>query len=544
MEDKIFFNQSKYIKEMLKKFGLEDSKPTKTPMSTEIKLTKEDEADIVDGSKYQGESLSIHITLSFHTHQEMDQQYPIVAKIPILDTGKFELWQFRIQQYLQHEHYALWEVIEFRDSYEVPTSTTDTTTTYTTSGKTGTNKYKTTRELWAAILKTFGGNEATKKTKKNLLKQQYGNFKAEGSETLEQTFSRLQVIIGQLQFMDVEFEHDDLNQKFLTSLDPEWLMHTIVWRNRSYLDTMRLDDLYNHHKVYESEVQKKMEPNSQNMAFISSATHNSRNEDGNTAYVPTASTNVPTVSASVATISQDTACAYITSQSNGSQIKFEDINQINEDDMEEMDMKWNMELLSMRADKWVTLQESARLPEAKIEEGEITSDREDHALVANKESPTEFALIANTCTESKVFDNSLCSKDCKKNNDSLNNKNKEGLGYSAVPPPPTQLYSSPKKDLSWTGLPECKDETLTDYNRPEPTVESSPVDDKKRNPSVFKTIASPIIPKPFVKFVKASNSQSKSKTDEIETPKKSPVKYAEQYRKTNKKPNVRGNQRN
>nr|GFD35500.1 hypothetical protein [Tanacetum cinerariifolium] len=32
------------------------------------------------------------------------------------------------------------------------------------------SKYKTARELWAAILKTFGGNEATKKTKKNLLK--------------------------------------------------------------------------------------------------------------------------------------------------------------------------------------------------------------------------------------------------------------------------------------------------------------------------------------------------------------------------------------
>ncbi|GKD26351.1 copia protein [Tanacetum coccineum] len=54
MEDMIFFNQSKYIKGMLKKFGLEDSKPTKTPMSTEIKLTKDDEADSMDSSKYQG----------------------------------------------------------------------------------------------------------------------------------------------------------------------------------------------------------------------------------------------------------------------------------------------------------------------------------------------------------------------------------------------------------------------------------------------------------------------------------------------------------
>nr|GEU90335.1 copia protein [Tanacetum cinerariifolium] len=52
--DEIFFNQSKYIKETLKKFGLEDSKPTKTPMSTKIKLTKDDEVDSVDSSKYRG----------------------------------------------------------------------------------------------------------------------------------------------------------------------------------------------------------------------------------------------------------------------------------------------------------------------------------------------------------------------------------------------------------------------------------------------------------------------------------------------------------
>nr|GFB48164.1 hypothetical protein [Tanacetum cinerariifolium] len=48
------------------------------------------------------------------------------AKIPILDTGKFKQWKFRIQQYLQHEHYALWEVIEFGYSYVVPTNDTDT----------------------------------------------------------------------------------------------------------------------------------------------------------------------------------------------------------------------------------------------------------------------------------------------------------------------------------------------------------------------------------------------------------------------------------
>ncbi|GJS33385.1 retrovirus-related pol polyprotein from transposon TNT 1-94 [Tanacetum coccineum] len=54
IEDGIFFNQSKYIKEMLKKSGLEDSKPIKTPMSSDTKLTKDEECESIDSTKYRG----------------------------------------------------------------------------------------------------------------------------------------------------------------------------------------------------------------------------------------------------------------------------------------------------------------------------------------------------------------------------------------------------------------------------------------------------------------------------------------------------------
>nr|GEW09005.1 hypothetical protein [Tanacetum cinerariifolium] len=120
-----------------------------------------------------------------------------------------------------------------------------------------------------------------------------------------------------------------------------WNKHLTDYKND--LDSMSLDDLYNHLKVYEAEVHKKSNSNSQDMAFISFS-KNSSNKDGNTICVTTASTAF--------SISQDTASAYIASQSNGSHIKFKDINQIDEDDMEEMDIKWNMALLSMRADKF------------------------------------------------------------------------------------------------------------------------------------------------------------------------------------------------
>nr|GFC32033.1 hypothetical protein [Tanacetum cinerariifolium] len=86
------------------------------------------------------------------------------------------------------------------------------------------------------------------------------------------------------------------------------------------------------------------------------------------------------------------------------------------------------------------------------------------------------------------------------------------------------LYLSPKKDLSWTGLLKCADDTVTGYSRHSPTVESTSGDDQNRNPSVFETVASPITPKPFIKFVKPKDSQSKSKTCKTELPKKPPVK--------------------
>nr|GFC77757.1 hypothetical protein [Tanacetum cinerariifolium] len=44
-------------------------------------------------------------------------------------------------------------------------------------------------------------------------------------------------------------------------------------------------------------------------------------------------------------------------------------------------------------------------------------------------------------------------------------KVKDGVGYNAVPPPAADIYLSPKKDLSWTGLPEFVDDTVTDYSR-------------------------------------------------------------------------------
>nr|GEV52997.1 hypothetical protein [Tanacetum cinerariifolium] len=115
-------------------------------------------------------------------------------------------------------------------------------------------------------------------------------------------------------------------------------------------------------------------------------------------------------------------------------------------------------------------------------------------------------LISTSGVASKDLDNLIESQS--------SDKNKDGLGYSAVPLP-AQLYLSPKKDLSWTGLPECADDTVTDYSRPSPTVESTSGDDQNRN---------------------SSASENGESTDSILS------KLA--IKKSSKKSTVRGNQRN
>nr|GFA63463.1 hypothetical protein [Tanacetum cinerariifolium] len=96
---------------------------------------------------------------------------------------------------------------------------------------------------------------------------------------------------------------------------------------------------------------------------------------------------------------------------------------------------------------------------------------------------------------------------------------KEGVGYNAVPPPAADLYLFPKKDLSWTGLPEFVDDTVTDYSRPSPTVASTSEEGQNKDSSTSENVASPNPPKPFVKFVKPKDSQPECKSKEQETPK-------------------------
>nr|GFC10433.1 hypothetical protein [Tanacetum cinerariifolium] len=91
---------------------------------------------------------------------------------------------------------------------------------------------------------------------------------------------------------------------------------------------------------------------------------------------------------------------------------------------------------------------------------------------------------------------------------------KEGVGYNVVPPLAADLYRSPKKDLSWTGLPEFANDTVTDYSRPTPTVESASAEGHNKHSTTAKNGESTdsILSKHAVKFVKAGDRPAERPT--------------------------------
>nr|GEX24151.1 hypothetical protein [Tanacetum cinerariifolium] len=173
---------------------------------------------------------------------------------PSVDKGNYEMWRLRIEQYFQIQDYALWDVIENGNSFKpvVETTTNDAGTSTTLIPGPVTivekakkkndvkarsmllmallnehlmtfNQYKDAKTLFAAIETRFGGNEATNKTQKTLLKQLSENFSATGIGSLDLVFNRLQKLVSQLAVLDLpvpvlESFHEQTDEE-LTEID-------------------------------------------------------------------------------------------------------------------------------------------------------------------------------------------------------------------------------------------------------------------------------------------------------------------------------------
>ncbi|GJX22158.1 putative ribonuclease H-like domain-containing protein [Tanacetum coccineum] len=270
--------------------------------------------------------------------EPVSAQVFVAAKLPVLNPSEFELWKMWIEQYFLMTNYAIWEVILNGDS-PLPTRTVDgveTSVPPTTAEQKlarknelkarGTllmalpnehqlkfNTYKSAKTMMEAIEKSFGGNKESKKVQKILFKQQYKNFNGKSLEGLDQIDDRLQKLISQLEIHRETISQEDVNLKLLRSLPSEWKTHTLIWRNKPDLEDLSLDDLYNNLKIYEAEI---IGTNEAVKTAHGVSDANSKNN----------ASNLPNV---------------------------DNLKQIDPDDLEEMDLKWQMAMLANIAKRFL-----------------------------------------------------------------------------------------------------------------------------------------------------------------------------------------------
>nr|GEU41477.1 hypothetical protein [Tanacetum cinerariifolium] len=197
------------------------------------------------------------------------------------------------------------------------------------------NSHKHAKTLMEAIEKRFGGNTKTKKVQKTLLKQQYENFTSSSSESLDQIHDRLQKLVSQLEIHGVSLSQE-VNLKFLRSLPSEWKIHTLIWRNKDDLDEQSLDDLFNCLKIYEAEVKH-------SSSIVSAAA---------SVFAVCAKMHVSSLP-NIDSLSNAVIYSFFASQSTSPQLGNEDLKQINVDDLEEMDLRWQMAMLTMWARRFL-----------------------------------------------------------------------------------------------------------------------------------------------------------------------------------------------
>nr|GEU47304.1 hypothetical protein [Tanacetum cinerariifolium] len=196
-------------------------------------------------------------------------------KLPILKKGEYDIWAMKIEHYLGHKDYPIWEAIQ-KGNGPVHVS-------IDTHGQIRVLPPKTTKEILARERKKI----------------------------------------------------------------------SLIMKTKPRVDNLSFDDLYNNLRVFESDVKGYTASSSstQNVAFVSSDSTNSTNEVS-TAYSVSTSFGHNLQKEGSSSYTDELIYSFFSNQSSGPQLDHEDLEQVDEFDLEEMDLKWQVAMISTRLKKF------------------------------------------------------------------------------------------------------------------------------------------------------------------------------------------------
>ncbi|GJW24816.1 ribonuclease H-like domain-containing protein [Tanacetum coccineum] len=257
---------------------------------------------------------------------EQDSPPPTITamNIPIIKKGEYDIWSMRMRQYICHTYHNLWDIIVDGDLQE----------------------------------KVAPAGEQSSPPAPKIAKQ------LTAKRNQERVKSILLLAIPDeylLKFHNVHaapVSKEDINQKFLRSLPPSWSQIALIMRNKPDIDQTDIDDLYNNLRVYEDEMKRSLSStsNSQNLAFLSSENTSSTNEvspaSGNFG-VNTAGGTSSSSQVSSTPGADEVVCSFFAQQTTSPPLDNEDLQQIDQDDLEELDIRWQVAMLTVRVQRFI-----------------------------------------------------------------------------------------------------------------------------------------------------------------------------------------------
>ncbi|GJS16636.1 ribonuclease H-like domain-containing protein [Tanacetum coccineum] len=370
-----------------------------------------------------------------------------IVKLPILKKGECTLWSMRMEQYLTNTDYALWQTTQAILARQ--------------------REIKAKSILLLAIpdeyqLRFYGIKDA--KTLWDAIKNRFGG--------LDKAYDRFQKLISLLEVHGAAVSNEDENKKSFIALPSSWNNIALIMRNKDGIDELDIDDLYNNLKVFEADIKVSSgsSSNSQNVAFLSTKDISSSNEVNTANGVSTAAGHSSQGQAFSSSYVDDLMFSFFANQSSSPKQDDEDLEQIDHDNLEEMDLKWQVAMLSMRVKQFYkktgrklnfNSKEPVDLDKTKDRDNTImtilmeTSDAfvaHDNALVVQdglgydwiyiaQDEPTEFVLMAYTSisfgSDTEVLEARFSNEDANQkflralpsswNNIALIMRNKDGI---------------------------------------------------------------------------------------------------------------------
>ncbi|GJS92027.1 ribonuclease H-like domain-containing protein, partial [Tanacetum coccineum] len=330
-----------------------------------------------------------HTQTSQTTQSQQLQQYHTTtvsnnnAKFPYLKKEEYETWAMKMEYWIMNSDHNLWNIVLNGNSRKktgrdpkgnimiLPPVSVEEQIAVQRETKARTillqslpedhmadfHHLDDARDIWLAVKARFGGNDESKKMRKSMLKQEFSEFRVSESEGLHKGYDRFQKILSQLNQMQAKPDNEDCNMKFLRALPPSWSQVAITLKTKGGLDYLSFDDLYNKLRTLEIDVKGGSSYDSRgtsaptHSAFISAASTNSKMSypDQSHSTTFTSASSSPTASSNVM---ENVLHSFVAESDPQQQITYKDFDQIGKLDLEELDIKWKMAMLSVRINRF------------------------------------------------------------------------------------------------------------------------------------------------------------------------------------------------